>query len=250
MEFPLAGDQGEEGEGDVFGGEDLAEEFAVGGGVEGEGGMGSDDMDVVEVPGAGMARAADGSVLLHLLANGAEFLDGNHGGGIDEDRERIHFGHAAGRSVFVFPEIDREGFELIGANDGCLAAQLLEVGVEELVAGLVYQLEFEPVATPPGEWGVVLAGGFRRKVDVEGDEAKGGEAIGKGSFHAGLDVGDVFEVAGEGEVEVERAARAEAVDQGHSVAAFEDELVVKGVIAEEGRNRQATDLLKGHRRWL
>lgn len=177
VEFPLAGDQGEEGEGDVFGGEDFAEEFAVGGGVEGEGGLGGDDMDVVEVPGAGTARSADGSVLFQLLANGAEFPDGNHGGGIDEDRERIHFGHAAGRSVFVFAEVDRKGFELIGANDGCLAAQLLEVGVEELVAGFVDQLEFEPVATPPGEGGVVPAGGFRRKADVEGDEAEGAKRL-------------------------------------------------------------------------
>jgi hypothetical protein len=82
------------------------------------------------------------------------------------------------------------------------------------------------------------------------DVPRGVETIGECLLETLPGLGEVLEVVGDGEIDVEGGPTADAVDEAEGVAALQDELLHEPVIGKDRDDDQPPDLRKVHSRTL
>ena len=186
------------------------------------------------------------SIVRHLLADRAQFLDDDHFGAVDVDRIVIKLPLDLALAVLILADVHRELALLLGTGHKGVSSDGLTTPAQSLELGFLDELELELIAALPGLLTRANDWGFGPKTLVKDHKAGRCEALLQGAEYAPAGVVKVGEVCFNREVQVERGPRAQAVDEAQGVSPLEHNLFKELVVGKEGDNRTPSNLYKIH----
>ena len=202
------------------------------------------DLDVHEIARAGGAGAGsfhDGTVVGHLLADGAQFFADEHLRGVGEYRAAVDLRGLLGSAILEFADIDLE-LSLRSEEHG-IAPHGFEVALAGPVLGNFDQLERNAVPAPKPGHLRADAGRLFFEGDIEHLVSFGGKNGLQALLQALTYVFELGlgEVHSHGQVHIEGCTCANLEDKVNGVSAFQDEALREVLIREHGHDNEALD---------